>query len=291
MKPMDRKNYILGHHLVAFLDVLGQRERFRELQLPNTPEDHGRVEQVLKDTAGFVSDLRDSFRSQFEAFAAGIATGPLRGQGSVRPRLIGFSDSFVASVPLRNDKEDLIPIVSVFSALFAASILMLISLDSKHALRGGIDVGLATEIAAGEIYGTALERAYLLECQRAKYPRILIGDNLWSYLSAALLEFGKSTMPSTKAAKAIVQKMMGLVSTDTDGERILDYLGPVVAELMNPQEAKKMVQPAYDFILTEQQRLFSTGDAKLSERYGLLRQYFESRLPQHGLHAHPEVGN
>jgi len=54
---MERKNYTLGHHLVAFLDVLGQRERFRQLELPKTPEDHARVEQVLKDTAGFVSAL------------------------------------------------------------------------------------------------------------------------------------------------------------------------------------------------------------------------------------------
>ena len=273
----------MGHHLVVFLDVLGQRERFRQLQLPKTPEDHARVGQVLKDTAGFVSNLRDSFRNQFEAFAAGIATGPLREQGSLRPHMVGFSDSFVASVALTNDKGDLIPIVAVFSALFAASILMLISLDSEHTLRGGIDVGLATEIAAGEIYGTALERAYLLECQRAKYPRILIGENLWNYLSAALLEFGKSTTPAGKGAAAVVQKMMGLVSTDTDGERILDYLGPVLADLMKPGEAKTMVQPAYDFVVAEQQRLLSVGDAKLGERYTFLRRYFEFRLAQLGI--------
>jgi hypothetical protein len=287
---METKNYTLGHHLVAFLDVLGQRERFRQLELPKMLEDHARVEQVLKDTAGFVSDLRDSFRKQFEAFGARIASGPLHVQDSVRPNFVGFSDSFVASVALRNDRGDLIPIVRVFSALFAASLLMLISLDSKHALRGGIDVGLATEIASGEIYGTALERAYLLECQRAKYPRILIGDELWRYLSAALVDFGKSTTPSAKAAKAIVQKMMQLVSTDNDGERILDYLGPVLAKLMKPGEAKTMVQPAYDFVVAEQQRLFSIGDAKVGERYRLLRRYFESRLPQHGLSCRSEVG-
>jgi hypothetical protein len=283
-EPMEKKNYSLGHYLVAFLDVLGQRERFRQLELPKTPEDRAKVEQVLKDTAGFVSDLRNSFRKQFEAFQAGVASGPLHHvQDSVRPDFVGFSDSFVASVPLRNDRGDLIPIVRVFSALFAASTLMLISLASKHALRGGIDVGLATEIAEGEIYGTALERAYLLECQRAKYPRILVGDELWRYLSAALVEFGKSTTPSAKAAKAIVQKMMQLVSRDTDGERIVDYLGPVLAEIRKPGEAKTMIQPAYDFIVTEQHRLLSIGDEKLGERYRLLRRYFESRLPQHGI--------
>jgi hypothetical protein len=83
------------------------------LQLPKTLEDGARVEQVLKDTAGFVSGLRNSFRSQFDAFAAGIATGQF---GAVRPKLVGFSDSFVVSVPLRNDKGDLIPIVGVFSS-------------------------------------------------------------------------------------------------------------------------------------------------------------------------------
>ena len=104
---------------------------------------------------------------------------------------------------------------------------------------------MATEIAAGEIYGTALERAYLLECQRAKYPRILIGENLWRYLSAALLEFGKGTTPGSSGAEAIVQKMMGMVSTDTDGERILDYLGPVLAGLMKPGEAKNVTSLTY----------------------------------------------
>jgi hypothetical protein len=272
----------LGHHLVAFLDILGQREKFRQLELPKTPADRARVEQVLKDTAGFVSGLRDMFLKQFKAFEAGILNGPLHLQDSVLPSFVGFSDSFVALVALRGDKGGSIPIVKIFSTLSAASIIMLTSLVNKHVLRGGIDVGLATEIGPGEIYGAALERAYLLECQRAHYPRILIGSELWRYFSVALVKFETDATPSAKAAKAIVQKTMQLISTDTDGERILDYLGPVLNELMTSGEAKIMVQPAYEFILAEQRRLLSEGDAKLSERYGLLRHYFESRLPKWG---------
>jgi len=71
------------------------------------------------------------------------------------------------------------------------------------------------------------------------------------------------------------------------GERILDYLGSGIAELMKPGEAKTMVQPAYDFIVAEQQRLLSIGDATLSERYALLRRYFESRLPNYELACRP----
>lgn len=281
------KRYILGHYLVGFLDVLGQREKFRQLEIPKTPEEHSRVGQVLRETAGFVSDLRDTFQSNFKAFESGILIGPLRKLGSVQPRFVGFSDSFVASVALRNDRGDLIPIVSVFAALSAAATAMLTSLASKHALRGGIDVGLATEIGAGEIYGTALERAYLLECQSAQYPRIVIGDELWKYLSVALVRFETDAGPDARIAKALVQKIMQLISTDTDGKRILDYLGPVIKDLMKPGDAKIMVQPAYDFVVAEEQQFSSTAAKELGKRYALLRHYFESRLPQFGLACQP----
>jgi len=60
---------------------------------------------------------------------------------AVRPSVFGFSDSFVMSVPLRNDVGDLVRVVMVCSTLASAEILMLSSLASKHPLRGGIDVG------------------------------------------------------------------------------------------------------------------------------------------------------
>lgn len=78
---------------------------------------------------------------------------------------------------------------------------------------------------------------------------------------------------------------MKLISTDSDGERILDSLGPVFVELMKPGEAKIIAQLAYDFVMAQHRQLLSKGDAKLRERYGLLRRYFESRLPQWGLAA------
>jgi hypothetical protein len=211
----------------------------------------------------------------------------LQAQGSVQPNFVGFSDSFIVSVALRNDRGDLVRIISVFSALSAAAIMMLTALASKHALRGGIDVGLATEISPGEIYGTALELAYVLESQRAQYPRIVIGSELSRYLSVALVRFETDASPTGKIATSIIQKIMKLISTDTDGERILDYLGPILAELLKAGEAKIMIQPSYEFIVAEHLRLHSIGDEKLGQRYDLLRRYFESRLPQYGLSCRP----
>jgi hypothetical protein len=145
------------------------------------------------------------------------------------------------------------------------------------------DVGLATEIGAGEIYGTALERAYLLENGVAKYPRIVIGDELWKYLTFALAEFERQTTPVAKTVAAVVQRIVKLVATDSDGTRILDYLGPVMVEHSLPEHAAQMVLPAYNFVLAEQNRVISEGREELIGRYGLLRRYFEARLHLWGL--------
>jgi hypothetical protein len=280
---METKNYTLGHHLVAFLDVVGQRERFRELRLPKTAEEETQVKEVLRNTAGFVVSLRELFQTQFQVFEAGASRMRAHTKEPLRPNFIGFSDSFVTSVPLRNDDGDLRRVVIVFSALSSAAVVMLTSFASKHSLRGGIDVGLATEIGPGEIYGTALERAYLLECKVAKYPRIVIGDELWRYLNSALTEFEKGTTPVAKAITAIVQRIMKLIETDADGNRILDYVGSVMVEHSTAGHAEHMVQPAYEFVLAEEKRLISEGASELVARYGSLRRYFESRLPLWGL--------
>ena len=275
--------YRLGHHLVAFLDVLGQREKFRGLKKPTNAQDEDEVNEVLRQTAGFVAELRSIFQNQFEVFEAGALNMRRHTKQPLRPSFTGFSDSFVTSVPLREEGYELVPVVTVFSALSAACVVMLTALASKHPLRGGIDVGLATEIGPGEIYGTALERAYLLECRVAKYPRLVVGDELWRYLNATLTHFESHTTPVSKAIMAIVKKTMQMIATDTDKQRILDYLGPVMVENAGPDRGQHMIQPAYNFVLAEQKRMLAKGDPELIGRYVLLRSYFESRLAPWGV--------
>lgn len=280
---MEKRIYKLGHHLVAFLDVLGQRDKFRGLKKPTSEQEEGEVKEVLRQTAGFVTELRTVFQNQFEAFEAGTPNMRRHTKEGVRPSFTGFSDSFVTSVPLREEGHELVPVVTVFSGLSAACVVMLTALASKHPLRGGIDVGLATEIGPGEIYGTALERAYLLESRVAKYPRLVIGDELWRYLNAALTHFESQTTPVAKAITAIVKKTMQMIVTDADGHRILDYLGPVTAENAGPDHGQLMIQPAYNFVLAEQKLMLEKGDPELIGRYVLLRRYFEPRLGTWGV--------
>lgn len=277
----------LGYHLVAFLDVLGQREQFKQLQLPKTPEQHAQIAEVLRQTAGFVLELRKTFADQFVTFESALVALKQHTPAPVCPKFVGFSDSFVTSVPLYNEESYLASIATVFSALTASAVVMLTALASKHALRGGIDIGLATEIAPGEIYGTALERAYVLESKVAGYPRVLIGDELWNYLNVARANFYAQTAPESKTITGIIDRILLLIAVDGDGKRILDYLGPVISELDGSDAKFKngMVQPLYAFVTAEQERVAKLADSKLIGRYESFRSYVESRLHLWGIEA------
>ncbi|MGA8938978.1 MAG: hypothetical protein WB439_07425 [Acidobacteriaceae bacterium] len=276
------KTLQLGNHLVAFLDVLGQREKFRALHHPTSPEDRAEVGEVVRQTAGFVLELRNIFDTQFTAFEAGLANLKKQTENPVRPKFMGFSDSFVTSVPIRDDDGHLALMVTIVSALSAAAGVMIVSLASGHPLRGGIDVGLAVEIGPQEIYGTALEKAYLLESQEAGYPRILIGEELWNFLSTAYTYFQAQGTPESKAITAIIEKAKRLIAIDKDGKRILDYLGPAIVENNSGliEKSKEIeLKPIYEFVLAEQERINKGNDHKLIARYQAFRFYIESRLP------------
>jgi len=276
------KTLQLGNHLVAFLDVLGQRQRLRALHRPTTLEDKAEVGEVLRQTAGFVLELRDVYDTQFKAFEAGLTNLKKHTDKPVRPKFMGFSDSFVTSVPIRADEGHLALMVTIISALSAAASVMQVSLASGHPLRGGIDVGLAVEIGPQEIYGTALEKAYLLESEEAGYPRIVIGEELWHFLSSAHAHFQMQQTPESNAITAIIEKAKGLIAIDEDGRRILDYLGPAIVEnTAGLVEKFKEIQlkPIYEFVLGEQERINKINDPKLIVRYQAFRSYIESRLP------------
>jgi hypothetical protein len=40
---MEKRTYKLGHHLVVFLDVLGQRDKFRGLKKPTNAQEEAEV--------------------------------------------------------------------------------------------------------------------------------------------------------------------------------------------------------------------------------------------------------
>src|SRR5437660_12862785 len=108
---MEKRNYKLGYHLVTFLDVLGQRDKFRQLQKPKNPQEEDEAKEVLRQTAGFVTELRTLYQNQFKTFENTAQNMRRHSATSWIPSFTGFSDSFITSVPLRNEPSELVPFV------------------------------------------------------------------------------------------------------------------------------------------------------------------------------------
>jgi hypothetical protein len=274
---MAKDKYDFGWYMVAFLDVQGQREKFRRLKVPTTDAEKQAVAEVVLQTAGFVDSLRDQLREEFRDFEERVSKSwGLR--VPLQPKFTGFSDSLVVSIPLWN-VEDLTSITKIYSILSAACNAMAKCFSKGHALRGGIEIGLASELESGEVYGTALLEAYLLESCEAEYPRIVIGDELWKFLSIGVDECASRRTPELERICDLIKKSVAFTCADADGKRILDYLGEFAKSIALRGATRNVIESAYKFVVTEHEKWVANGDAKLGSRYALLRKYFESRLP------------
>jgi hypothetical protein len=282
--PTNAPQLTLAWDIVAFLDVMGQKEKLLQLNMPRTPEDRIVIEAVLKDTAGFVLRLRDVYQQNYDSFRSGLKSLP--SYAKVMPELLCFSDSFVSSVSLAlQDYTKLLgPVVGLFSTLSAAGIAMLTSLASRHPMRGGIEVGVGVRLPSKEPYGAALVRASILEGHKAQWPRILIGTELWDVLSSIHSATANATDGDARAVHDVAEKAMKQTILDPeDNLRVLDYLGKSVVAQALPTTGTAVVELAYKYTLEQQEYWWLVGNPERESRYTKVRRYFESRLPLWGI--------
>jgi hypothetical protein len=284
-KPIELK-----HFLVAFLDLLGQRERLRALVgLPLNLRPDDPIIVAVRVTLGAVQAVRSEFTYFFNTDNDMARASHLipEDQREAVTRLLrsevlqyGFSDSVVVAVSLGGEIDSPTPINGVWAALVASGWVAIMSLARGHALRGGIDVGLGVQISDSEVYGPALERAYTLEHDFAGHPRILIGSELQTYLDVA-----SNLVVQTRVRRYIVDRARDtkrLTFIDSDGRAALDFLGEGFRS-MAQDAAVKVVAQAYEFVRSERKRFAVMGNTKLSERYDALFAYFVRRATLWGL--------
>lgn len=179
------------HYLVVFLDHLGQREKLREItSIPTCNEEKDKFISSIRETLGKVLSTRDIFKNFYDSFNNFTPSHNLMPEQFhiLIPNLksevyfYGISDSIVVAVPLMNINANSNAMRGIYSAFCAASSSALLSLSAKMVIRGGMDVGIATQIDKKEIYGPALERAYYIESKISEYPRFVAGNELITYL-------------------------------------------------------------------------------------------------------------
>ena len=276
----EEAKYHLSYRVTAFLDVLGQGEKLAMLKrMPQTTEEREKTRRLLAETAGYVLQLRRLLKQYFERFRQPshlIDDLPPDVQEQIRTARLsathrGFSDSLIMTVDLKSTDEGCTPITGVYGTLIACAYLGLLCLALERPIRGGLDAGLGLEIGNDEIYGPTLQRAYHLENRIADFPRIVIGDELWNYISA--VESQAATTPLGRIASRLAEACKTLVTVDKDGCRILHILAPRMAELWSAEYGVETF--AKRFVIAQQEHWKAENHKRRFAGYSRLREYFE----------------
>lgn len=291
------KDFNFSYSVVAFIDVLGQKEAFQNInKMPENEEEERVLIQAFKDTAYFIEKLREGFDGCFNSLTEEKESKMKVPESKkeefdqmrkTRLKHTRFSDCIQAYVPLQSEQYHAPSINGVFGLLYACGLIQLLSLAEGKPFRAGIDCGIGTELSSGEIYGPGFFNAYALESKIAHYPRIVVGDELINYLmhlSNKIQQFPGQTTEDIQVCKITADICLDMISKDIDGHNILDYIGDKFYKhcykKLIDDERKKMSEnfkKAFDFVESEYKKRRKTKDSKLAQRYFLLHRYFKAR--------------
>jgi hypothetical protein len=279
------------YYLVAFLDVLGQKEIFAKLSEIRTIEeiDNG-IKKDISENLYYLEQLRKNFKEYFNEYT-GEEASSVRVDESCKEMFDQmrkaeiyfqyFSDSLIAFVPLEFGSFYSVTLNGVWGVLGACGLAVLGSLAVEHAVRGGIEICWGTRLKSGEIYGPALSKAYHLESKVAGYPRIVVGDEVRNYLNS--LSNKVKQHPAQKqididACQRMADRCLKLIAEDNDGHLLLDYLGPGFLELnKGSQDFFCMYDLSRKFVYDSLFKWKKENNTYLASKYQQLCDYFRAK--------------
>jgi len=279
-----------GPHVVALIDFLGHAGELAKWDfVPGTVTEMAEWVPAVRNSMGRVLRWREEFEGVFyrnKAESDRYMEQASVGQPAERRRQFDeyrktsllaahFSDTLIFYSPLQNE-HGYWQTSNIAKMIGTCGVLMLVALATKTVFRGAIEVGMLCRFPTGDPYGPALAKAHHLEAKVADYPRIIVGPGLLSYLDTTL----KNTDMGwpAKANRAVATACQRLITQDTDGCWIVDYLSDQFVFDAAIREASQQVRSkAYAFIQAELERFKKEGNDKLVKRYERLLAYFRSR--------------
>jgi len=163
---MDEKQYIYRNRAVAFLDVLGFRQKlfdFEQEAKNNRISSNVTANEETLYQRPYISNKANDFINTFKSAISKLDVE--------KYRYYLFSDNICITSIKDTSKSDLQDLLLVITELYFEFA------QKGYFLRGGIDYGLfidEKEIAVG----IPLAKAYELETKKAVYPRIVLSENL-----------------------------------------------------------------------------------------------------------------
>jgi DNA-binding transcriptional MerR regulator len=194
-----------------------------------------------------------------------------------------YSDGLMVSVRLA-PYEDHAPMTAVWMLVSLCGHLALEQLAAGQPIRGGLDIGVGVTVSADfdreaqdHLLGPVVVGAYELESDFAKWPRIVVGDEVRTYLEKA------TTAPTEHVGdggQQLARKLLNTLFTNEDGSTMIDFLGKSFRDVCGPASAENVLA-ANRFVLAARDRWRAVDDErgpKLADRYATLARYFERRL-------------
>jgi hypothetical protein len=273
---MAAQDFILSHYAAAFIDLLGQRAQLRGQDL--LPADRDEAIRIARKSIGDVRWLHD----RLDTFYTALTKDPFDGDKmfdhpkakemrSVDLKFQRFSDGLLMYVSLFGQARPEI-INGLYGLIVASGSLCLLGLAEKRPIRGGISVAWGAELNDNELYGAVIARAYELESEKERYPRIVVGEHVAGYLQS-VDEITGDDLP-VKYCRALAQVTLSFLGRDADGLRIVDYLGPGFRKHISKTLKEEDYRAALEYIAEQSEQWHASGNGKLADRYEELGAYF-----------------
>ena len=149
-------------------------------------------------------------------------------------RVTQFSDSLVISFKINEESQ-------VFYILLNILHLTIQAIGIGFFIRGGITVGLVTHTKKA-VFGPAMVEAYRLESQKAKFPRVLLSEEIFKIAAK---------YPSSHGSHEELKYIEQLVKQDDDGLWYLDFFEPAFSELNDNIEEAPLYMSTIHKLITK----------------------------------------
>lgn len=184
---------------VAFVDILG----FKDIIASTIEQNGNEIEEETKKLNSFFDEVNKEFSSEEKWTSIPDTCTRI---------VTHFSDSIVFSV--KATQKD-----GVLFLLDYIHYLIIIAIHYGFLIRGGITYGKVCH-TEDKIFGPAMNASYLMESNEAKFPRIVIHEDV---LRATFKNRGPQADEDD-----VVKYLSHLVQKDTDGVFYLDYFSNVI---------------------------------------------------------------
>jgi hypothetical protein len=240
---MEKKKRVVNYErsVLTYIDILG----FRELLETKTAGEISRTIRIVRDQ---VQPFR--FKTRFSK----IAEADFR----------NFSDLCIVrkaiapkgKLPAKGEAHS-----QVLRMVHIQSNLLL---NEGILLRGGITVG-DVALSYGQLFGSAVVRGYELESQVARFPRIVVGEEVLKEAKT------NEALWTHNDGETEVRAVRSLLRRDFDGEYFVDYLRVLEGELDEPGDYPRLLELHSEFIANGFKR--HKDKASVLSKYKWLREY------------------